>query len=176
MNFNDIGSNISSDSTAFKKIQYFSKTNPQSLFNNSSEYGLRYEKLANLYFNENDTARASSYGTLRQHNYNSSKSLTNGFSSKMENKNIEKFLNYNTSFNNLNSDKRNSNFNDFSKSNTHSRNSELTLFNKLNEISSNINYQGSPLFEQFLKYENKPSLLSSESDNKQMSNPLKYLF
>jgi hypothetical protein len=94
----------------------------------------------------------------------------------MENKNIEKFLNYNTSFNNLNSDKRNSNFNDFSKSNTHSRNSELTLFNKLNEISSNINYQGSPLFEQFLKYENKPSLLSSESDNKQMSNPLKYLF
>jgi len=176
MNFNDVGSNISSDSTAFKKIQYFSKTNPQSLFNNSSEYSLRYDKLANLYFNDIEANKASSYGTLRQHNYTSSKALTNGFSSKMENKNIDKFLEYNTSFNKQNSNKSSKYFNDFSSSNTYSRHSELNSFSKLSELSSSLDYKNAPLFEQFLKYKDKSSLLSAESDAKQISNPLKYSF
>jgi hypothetical protein len=176
MSFNDIGSNISSDSSAFKKIQYFSKTNPQALFNNTSEYNLRYEKLANLYFNDADVTKASSYGTMRQHNYSSTKSLTNSFSSKMETKNIDKFLNYNTSLNKSNINPQNNNFKDYSSQNTYSRNSELNSFNKLNEVSSSLNHSNSPLFEQFLKYTNKISFMGAESDSKQLANPLKYLF
>lgn len=174
MNFNDIGSNISSDSSAFKKIQYFSKTNPQALFNNTSEYNLRYEKLANLYFNETNSNQASSYGTMRQHNFASSKSLTNGFSSKMEMKNIDKFLDYNTTFNKNNSNTLSSDFNDFSAKGTYTRSTELNSYSKLGELSTTLNHNNSPLFQQFLKHTNKLSFLSSESDSKQLSNPLKY--
>jgi hypothetical protein len=176
MNFNDIGSNINSDSEAFKKIQYFSKTNPQSLFSNNSEYSARYNKLANLYFNDTDSTQASSYGTFRQHNYASSKSLTNGFSSKMENKNIDKFLDYNTSLSKNSLDNKNLNYNDFSSLNTHSRNSELNSNLRLNELSSELNDSKSPLFGQFLKYKDKVSLMNSEADAKQTSNSFKYAF
>ena len=175
MNFNDIGSNISSDSTAFKKIQYFSKTNPQSLFNNSTEYSLRYDKLANLYFNDIEATKASAYGTLRQHNYTSSKALTNGFSSKMENKNIDKFLKYNTSLNKKNDSTYNKYFNDFSLLKTHPRGSELDSSSKLTELSYNLGHHTAPLFGQFLKYKDRLALLSSESDAKQVGNPFKYL-
>jgi hypothetical protein len=120
--------------------------------------------------------KSSSYGTLRQHNFSSSKSLTNNFQSKMENKNINKFLDYNTSFNDKNVNKTSTSYNDFSNLNTYSRNSELNSMNKLNELSNNLNTQNSPLFEQFLKYKDKSALLSSEVDKKQISNPLKYAF
>jgi hypothetical protein len=94
----------------------------------------------------------------------------------MENKNIDKFLDYNTSFNKQNSTTSSKYFNDFSSLNTYSRRSELNSFSKLNELSSSLDYKSSPLFEQFLKYKDKSSLLSAESDAKQIGNPLKYSF
>jgi hypothetical protein len=94
----------------------------------------------------------------------------------MENKNIDKFLDYNTSFNKQNSTASSKYFNDFSSLNTYSRRSELNSFSKLNELSSSLGYKSSPLFEQFLKYKDKSSLLSAESDAKQIGNPLKYSF
>jgi hypothetical protein len=175
MNFNDIGSNIGSDSSAFKKIQYFSKTNPQALFNNTSEYNLRYEKLANLYFNDAEALKSSSYGTTRQHNYSSIKSLNNTFLSKMETKNIDKFLDYNTTYNRKNNPQNSANFNDYSTQNTYGRTSELNSYDRLGEISINLNSPKTAMFDQFLKTPNKTTLLGSESDGKQLSNPLKYL-
>ena len=63
MKFADLGTNNVKDSAAFKKIQYFSKANPQQLYGNVSEFNLRYKKLADLYLNESAPARLNSRST-----------------------------------------------------------------------------------------------------------------
>jgi len=179
MNFSDIASNISSDATAFKKIQYFSKTNPQSLFSDSAEYNSRYNKLANLYFNDLSNTKTSSYGTFRQHNYASVKSVNNGFYSKMENKTINQFLQYNTALNQNKTNLTKSSFNDFSDIKTYGRNSELNSSLKLRELANSLSVSNqlsttTNLLDKFLKYTDKSLFLNSETDGKQISNALKY--
>jgi hypothetical protein len=68
MKFADLGTNNVKDSTAFKKIQYFSKTNPQQLYENASEFNLRCKKLSDLYFNDSEPTQTHTYDTLRQYN------------------------------------------------------------------------------------------------------------
>jgi hypothetical protein len=179
MNFSDIASNTASDATAFKKIQYFSKTNPQSLFSDSAEYNSRYNKLANLYFNDLSNTKTSSYGTFRQHNYASSKSVNNGFYSKMENKTINQFLKYNTALDQNKTNLNKLSFNDFSDIKTYGRNSELNSSLKLRELANSLSVSNqlsttTNLLDKFLKYTDKSLFLNSESDGKQISNSLKY--
>jgi hypothetical protein len=57
-----------SDSSSFKKIQYFSKVSPQSLYTQSSIEN-KYAKLSDLYLKSSNTTASYNYGTLRQHNY-----------------------------------------------------------------------------------------------------------
>jgi hypothetical protein len=99
LDFNKIGLKTNVDSTSFKKIQYFTKTNPQLLFNNVSDYSLRYHKLSNLYFNDLQFLDSNSYGTYRQHNFTSPKTLTNGFSSKIDTGSFKNYLDYNFEYN-----------------------------------------------------------------------------
>jgi len=49
MKFSDLGTDNLKDSSTFKKIQYFSKSNPQKLYSSSEEFNLKYKKYA-LYF------------------------------------------------------------------------------------------------------------------------------
>jgi hypothetical protein len=97
INFNNLGSTTLGASTAFKKIQSASKTNPQSLFSNSSDYSLKYNKIYDLYLTELSTQDNLMYGINRQHNYSSSASLLNNLSTQLDNDSVAKFLDYNYS-------------------------------------------------------------------------------
>jgi hypothetical protein len=74
LDFSKVGLSTLSDSTAFKKIQYFSKVSPQSLYSNSSNLESKYAKLSDLYLKSSATSNAYNYGTFRQHNYTTSAS------------------------------------------------------------------------------------------------------
>jgi hypothetical protein len=155
--------------TSFKKIQYFSKTNPQSLFNFITDFSSRYNKISNLYFNDINFTNSCNYGTFRQHNYISSKSLNNNFYTKIDNKNLNKYLNYNYSI-----DKKDLNvIPDMSSINTYSRKSNLNSSIKLNEILNVFNYKND-LLKSYLQYPIKTTLLGSENDSKQVNNTIKY--
>ena len=83
------------DSTAFKKIQYFSKTNPQTLYTNLSDFNLKYKKISNLYLTDSLPNNTPSNGTFRQHNYSSTMATTNSFNSLLDTKSLNTFLEYN---------------------------------------------------------------------------------
>lgn len=68
LDFSKVGLTPLSDTTAFKKIQYFSKVNPQSLYTQPSIED-KYSKLSNLYLKSTNLSSAYNYGTQRQHNY-----------------------------------------------------------------------------------------------------------
>jgi hypothetical protein len=82
-----------SNSTAFKKIQYFSKVSPQSLYTQSS-IDSKYSKLSDLYLKSSGVTSSYNYGTLRQHNYNvvASNQYKQGF---LDNKSVNTILDYN---------------------------------------------------------------------------------
>ena len=95
MNFKDLGLNTAQNQSAFKKIQSFSKTNPQALFTNPSDFGLRYDKLASLYLSESDSSNVSTYGTYRQHAASSVSSTLNNRNTLLDSKAFDKFTSYN---------------------------------------------------------------------------------
>jgi len=83
-----LGSSTLQSSGAFSKIKFFSKINNQELFNSSSEFTLKYNKLSNLYNNNSNLTNTGSYGTYRQHNFNSLNSVSNMFTNHIDEKAI----------------------------------------------------------------------------------------
>jgi len=174
MNFNDLGVSTVKDSTAFKKIQYFSKTNPQSLFNDVSDFNMKYKKIANLYMNDSLPSNSSSYGTLRQHNYSSLMATTNSFNSLLDSSSLNKFLEYNNDFNvskKFNTiDSTSNNNTRLENINTNSNN--LRILNLTNVFTNKKNQDLSKL----VNYTVLTSFINSETDSKQITNPFRYLF
>jgi hypothetical protein len=170
MNFADLGVNTSKDADSFKKIQYFSKTNPQSLFNNVSEFSSRYDKLANLYLGDTDLNSASTYGTFRQHNYASKLSTANNSNSLMDESAFAKYSDYN-----LQSEKSTT---PSSLPGTISSSSTLAADASTVRLSALLptqNFVGSGLgFKSFIESPQKTSIPDSETDQKTRKNPLKY--
>jgi hypothetical protein len=168
--FNKIGLQTKSDATSFKKIQYFTKTNPQMLFNNTSDYNLRYNKLADLYFNESTFNDSNSYGTYRQHNYTTSKNLTNTFSTKIDGQNVQKYLDYNFNFKSEPEPLLSSSpYNLF-----YQRSNNSTSKLKYGEWDFILKDYNKEVYKNFLKYPLKSSLLNSEIDGKHYKNMLKH--
>ena len=99
---NTLGNNTLQTSDAFKKIQFFSKSNNQELFNSNSEFTLKYNKISLLYGNESNLLNTNAYGTFRQHNYNSSASVGNTFVTNLDttSTNLVKEWNFNNFLNN----------------------------------------------------------------------------
>jgi heme/copper-type cytochrome/quinol oxidase subunit 2 len=95
LDFSNVGRNISADSTAFKKIQNFSKLNPQFIYTESGSYYSRFNKVNSLYVNEsaldNINPAASIY---RQHNYTSLKTSLNMFTTLVDTTSFKKFFAY----------------------------------------------------------------------------------
>ena len=92
--FNDLGLNTVNPSNAFKHIQYYSKTNPQYLYNSISDFNNRYSKINNLYLNDAELNNSMSYGTFRQQTFTSLTSTFNNTETCLENKNLSTYLNY----------------------------------------------------------------------------------
>jgi hypothetical protein len=95
MNLDNIGISTLKDSTAFKKIQFFSKTNPTTLFNVKSDFQNSLNKLNSFFINDLDLNQSYTYGLDRQHAYTSLSSTLPMFSTLMDSKGINKFFDYN---------------------------------------------------------------------------------
>jgi hypothetical protein len=176
MNFSDIGTSGVKDSAAFKKIQSFSKTNPQQLYSNMSEFNLKYKKISDLYLNENESNTTYAYGTKRQHNYSSMASLTNSTNTLMDNKSLKMLLDYNHDVaNNNNKLDLNSSIKlAETESNSFATENAATFSTKLNDVLNDNTVKGNDPIKNYVNFLNKNNLLSSENDSKQFKNPLKY--
>jgi hypothetical protein len=80
LNFNDVGNSPLNESVAFKKTKMFSKTLFYNLISAPTSYLNRYRSISFCYVNDNVFLDSMSYGLKRQHNFASSSSLVNNFS------------------------------------------------------------------------------------------------
>jgi len=163
------------DSTAFKKIQYFSKLTNNGSSSNLSNLNNRYAKINNFYLNSYDFNNSYSYGTFRQHNYSSLNSNLASFDSLLENKGIIKFTNY--TLNNKSSLYTTG----FSFNKSVLQNSldafittKSSLINVYKNLSLSFNVDSSHLLNIFSFYPNFTSILSPNSDSKTHTNVTKY--
>ena len=172
MKFADLGTNNVKDSTAFKKIQYFSKTNPQQLYGNVSEFNLRYKKLADLYLNDSEPTQTNNYGTLRQHNFTSLSSSTNNFNSLLDSKSLDTFMDYN-----LTSQQSNNRNILGNSTKLHSREESFDLGKAKTlplQIVNNVVGGSNVMQQNYTHFPSKNSFLSAENDAKQFKNPFKF--
>jgi heme/copper-type cytochrome/quinol oxidase subunit 2 len=146
--FKNIGWNTLKDSLAFKKIQYFSKTNLNSLYASNSDITLNYNKLTSLYNRDMDVVESINYGLKRQHNLNTLASATNTYQTTLDSKSTQKYYNYS-----LNSP--------LNKVNTSSGNNTTfkSAYYNTPVSNSNLNLAGSPfsLVNQFTRPDHKNS-------------------
>lgn len=179
-NFDNIGLQTLKDSTAFKKIQFFSKTNPTNLFIVKSDFQNSFCKLNNLFLNDLDLNYSYTYGMDRQHTYTSSLSVLPMSSTLMDEKGVDKFFEYNLkkSFSQKNQNPLPINRLDYSgttNSSIPSQAESLSLtYSKV--LPFNL-YNSSSVsnFPFFLKIPNIFYLLGAENDSKQYSNNFKLL-
>ena len=172
MNFNHFGTSTLKDSTAFKKIQYFSKTNPQGLFSNTSEMSLRYQKLTNLYLNDTLPTNSFAYGTLRQHNFSSTMATTNSFNSLLDPASLNKFLDYNVASNIARESTAGYTLSTSPRSKTLTTSSNTI---RLADLGSPDAGQNNYSLTKLLSYPSVATMVDSETDTKSVDNPMKQL-
>jgi hypothetical protein len=177
MNLDNIGTSTIKDSTAFKKIQFFSKTNPTNLFNVKSDFQNSFKKLNNYYLTDLDLNDSYTYGMDRQHTYTSLSSTLPNFTTLLDKNSITKVFNYNYDFSsNDNTNLLELNRFNYIKSNKSlGNNSEFLLENIHKLLPSKLNTTNYLDFYTFLKIPNNTSVLSAENDSKQYSNSFKFL-
>lgn len=167
MQFSTIGTNLTSDVSAFKKIQYFSKTNPQVLYSDLSDFTLKYTKLSNLYLNFDTIINASNYGTVHQHNHLSTAYTDASPYSLLDLNSLNSYLDYNY---NISSKLNTTNALD-TPTKTNSRN----LGTGISTLSTDLNTK---LKSKILSTSYSPfksTLNGSENDGTQLLNPIKSL-
>jgi hypothetical protein len=173
MNLDNIGISTVKDSTAFKKIQFFSKSNPTNLFNVKSDFQNSFDKLSNYYLTDLDLNQSYTYGMDRQHTYAPLASSLPMFSTLMDLGSSEKFFSYNLST------ETPSNKNVLSINrlkNTDAVEGGLytsTITSNLTKLLPNSNLNTFD-FSLFLKVPKNYLVLGSENDSKQYSNDFKF--
>ena len=174
MNLDNIGVSTVKDSTAFKKIQFFSKIDPSALFNTRSDFQHTFNKLGGYYNSDTDLNYSYSYGMDRQHNYTSLSSTLPLFSTLLDNGSVDKFLSYN--FSNVSSSNKqlnNLSINRLSYGNTNDQHNSITN-NYTNLLPENLKKPSDLDFQLFLKSPSLLSILSAGTDSKQLSNTFKF--
>lgn len=172
MRFSDIGVDNLKDSTTFKKIQTFSKSNPQKLYSNVDEFNLKYKKLSDLYLNDSEPVSTSTYATKRQHNYASRQTLLNNSNTYLDSRGFETLMSYNNSVStnyNYKGGLNNAKFSNH-ESSTNARALSDNLQYKINAENSD---SSAFTLNNYLSFLNKTSLLLAENDTNQSTNPLK---
>jgi len=153
-NLNDLGLTTLKDSNAFKKIQYFSKFTPNSLYSLKNDYDFNYNKINSLYNLESNLLESMSYGSARQHNFNSLKSIPNTNTSLLDPNSFNKYNNYNLNISNsLNNNVVN-----------------IDYFFNNNYFSKNLTW-----LPNFSKYISSTSFMSRELDSPQVANLPKFI-
>jgi hypothetical protein len=174
MNLDNIGLSTVKDSTAFKKIQFFSKTNPTNLFNVKSDFENSFHKLNTYYKTDLDLNHSYTYGMDRQHNYTSLSSTLPMFSTLLDQNSVNRFMGYNFNLNSTNQTLPHINrlsYDAVSKNDVKFENI-VTNYNKL--LPSRLNPLNKFDFSMFINLPNNLSILGAENDSKQYSNPFKF--
>jgi len=168
MQFSTLGTDLTTDISAFKKIQYFSKTNPQSLYSDLSEFTLKYNKLSNLYLNTDKILNSNTYGTIRQHNHLSTTFTGSSSQTLTDLTSLDKYLDYNyniqprfipESYSGINSQ-------------VAERLSTIDVATLHNDFTTKLKSQNLVL----PSYPLKSALSGSENDAKHFLNPLKSIY
>jgi hypothetical protein len=168
--FSKMGLSSVKDSSAFKKIQYHSKSPASQLFDSSTVNYSKFDVLSTLYDNSNLLNNSKDYYTDRQDNYSSLLVSQLNSSSNLENKSVDKILDYNF---NTNSTKGNLvTFNNYLNSETKSYFSDVTASNRLssNLLLSKINNDENL---NFLDLSKNTLNINNTSDGKYHNNPIK---
>ena len=172
MDLDNIGLSTVKDSTAFKKIQFFSKTNPTSLFSVKSDFQNSFNKLSTYYRTDLDLNQSYTYGMDRQHNYTSLSATLPMFSTLLDKVSVNKFFDYNFEHKN-NSNNLNINRVDYDSTSNSTLSAENAMVNYSKLLPSTYNRLSSLDFSTFLQIPNSFSVLGAENDSKQYSNSLK---
>jgi hypothetical protein len=169
MDLDSVGVSTVKDSTAFKKIQFFSKIDPTSLFNVKSDFQHTFNKLSNYYSSDLDLNYSYSYGMDRQHNYTSLSTTLPLFSTLLDNNSVNKFLSYN--FDNVNSNNQKNNLN-INRLSSNSVKDYPVNYNSI--LPTNLKRLSDVDFSFYLNSPNLLSILNTETDSKQFSNIFKF--
>jgi hypothetical protein len=177
MNLDDIGISTVKDSTAFKKIQFFSKTNPTNLFNVKSDFQNSFNNLNSTFMSDLDLNQSYTYGMDRQHTFTSLSSALPTNTTLMDRSGVNKFLSY-TLNQNINTNANTLNLNRLNYSPTSSdrsllSESLLSTYTKI--LPSQFNAFNVVDFTFSLKLPNLLAILGAESDSKQHSNLFKFI-
>jgi len=135
INFNNLGSSTLTSSSAFKKIQFSTKTNPQNLFHSTNDFALKYNKIYDLYLSDSDVQSSLSYGVSRQHNFMSSSALTNNYSSQLDNNSVDKIISYNNNTNLISNSYSNTSTNELINPSSSNSKFSLNLESHLNDTN-----------------------------------------
>jgi len=93
-NTSEFGIDTLNGGNAFKKIQFFSKTNNTQLFLNNNNFNSRYSKLIDLYYSDTSLVNATNYGIKRSYNTLSNKSNNNQLNLNLDHQGVSKYMNY----------------------------------------------------------------------------------
>jgi hypothetical protein len=176
MNLDDIGVSTLKDSTAFKKIQFFSKANSTNLFNVKSDFQNSFNKLNNYYLNDLDLTQSYTYGMDRQHTYTSLSSVLPNFTTLIDDKSTKQFVDYTLGYNpTVSLNTLDTNRFSYTPSNEYS-NTETAVdtINTLFKLKPAYGLNNVD-FTTFLRVPNTASVLSAENDSKQYYNSFKFL-
>lgn len=171
--FSKIGLSSVKESSAFKKIQYHSKSPAGQLFDSSTVNYSKFDVLSSLYDNNATYNNSKDYYTDRQDNYSSLLVSQLNTSSNLEANSVEKFLDYN--FNLSPTDTTNS-----TSSNNHLNSTRKDYYNDLTR-SSRLNSSidtlrlNSDANQKFLDLSRNSLNINNTSDGKYYNNPLKIL-
>lgn len=175
LNFSDIGTNVFNESALFKQTRMFSKIFHAPLFFVPNDFSLKYKVLSPLFETDNNFFDSYLYGLKRQHNFVSTKAVTNNFSTLFNLKNVEKFLNYNYSLNS----KLNQTFTGslslrlFSNNKIRNNPNVWLLNNTISNVNSNEFYSK---FNRFLIYPSVFESINNNSDKKKMKHSVLKVF
>ena len=157
VSFNNIGLSSIKDSTAFKKIQYFSKISTGDINSSTLNFSNKFNNVNNLYLNSYKFNDAYSYGTFRQHNYTSLGANLSSNGSLLDLKGSDKFIQFNLN-SNPNSNTQNV-LTPLIKSSTHnnvnsSSHFKSTLINTSKNLFLNSFYKNNKISNSVLFYPN----------------------
>ena len=169
--FSKVGLSSMQDSSAFKKIQYHSKSPSTSLFDSSTVGYSKFGVLSSLYNNNAKLINSKDYYTDRQDSYSALLSTQANLSSNLESNSVSKYLDYN--FNVSNEQKPNS----FALSNanysTDTHFSDFAASDRLSSQLSTANSSGSNLPVLPNSSDNSTNI-NTTTDGKHFANPLKF--
>lgn len=175
LNFSDVGTNVFHESSLFRQTKMFSKIFHSPLFFAPTTFSLKYKIFSPLFNTESNFFDSYFYGLKRQHNFVSTKAVTNNFSTLFNLKNTEKLLNYNynlkTKLNQTFTGNLVINFFKFADAKNNSN-----IWNLNNIISNIYNSSFTTKFNKFLSYPSIFELINNNSDKKKLKHPTLKIF